>query len=273
MELSIIILNYKSANLIKYQLSKLSKYNFNFDSEIIVVDNNSQDNIEEIIKKDFPNIKFIKSEKNLGYVKGNDIGIKNARGEYILILNPDIRIEKQAIEKMLDFIKEKPEIGLVAPRLINANQSTQETCYRFPNLYYPFYRRTSLSKTKAGQKWLHNFLMKDFNHQSVAPVDWVMGSCYMLKKEDIEKYHDSNFFMYLSDMDLCRNIWEVGKKVYYLGNISALHLHQKASAEKNIFYSVIFHALPKIHLKDWFYYLKKWKKQDLPKSCPSAKEK
>jgi len=268
MLLSIVILNYKQANLIKYQLQKLANYNFNFESEIIVVDNNSQDNIEKILKKDFPNIKFIKSDKNLGYVKGNNIGIENAQGEYVLILNPDIRIEKKVIEKLLDFIKEHPDAGLVAPRLINADQNTQDTCYCFPNLYYPFYRRTSWGQTKSGQKWLYKFLMKNFDHQSIKKVDWVMGSCYVLKKNDVHKYHDPNFFMYLSDMDLCRNLWNNKKSVYYLGNISAIHLHQKASAEKNIFQS-LFNKLSWIHLKDWLYYLRKWKKQDLPRSCPS----
>ena len=106
MELSIVILNYKNANLIKYQLKKLANYKFEFDSEIIVVDNNSHDNIEEVVKTDFPNVKFIKSNKNLGYVNGNNIGIDNAQGKYILILNPDIRIEKEVIQKLLNFIEE-----------------------------------------------------------------------------------------------------------------------------------------------------------------------
>jgi GT2 family glycosyltransferase len=274
MELSIIILNYKSANLIKYQLQKLDSYNFEFDSEIIVIDNNSQDNIEEIVKKDFPNIKFIKSSTNIGYPAGNNLAIKNAQGKYILILNPDIRIEKETIEKMLEFMKNNSDAGLVASRLNNADTSIQDTCYSFPNLYYPFYRRTSLGRTKAGQKWLAKFLMKDFDHQSVKKVDWVMGSCLLLKREDLmdNNIHDENFFLYFSDMDLCRNLWSQNKAVYYLGNTSAIHLHQKASAEKNVFKS-IFNKLSWIHLKDWFYYLRKWKKQDLPKSCPSSKEK
>lgn len=272
MELSIIILNYKSANLIKYQLTKLYYYDFDFDSEIIVVDNNSEDNIEKILKKDFPRVKFIKSNQNVGYVKGNNIGVENAQGKYVLILNPDIRIEKEAIEKLLNFIQQHSDAGLVAPRLINADQSTQETCYRFPDWHYPFYRRTSLGKTKSGRKWLHKFLMKNFDHQSIKKVDWIMGSCYILKKEDVYKHHDPNFFMYLSDMDLCRNLWNNEKAIYYLGDTFALHLHQKASAEKNILHSILFNKLSKIHLKDWLYYLRKWKKQDLPESCPSKIE-
>lgn len=271
MELSIIILNYKQANLIKYQLKKLANFKFEFESEIIVVDNNSKDNISEILNQNFPQVKLIQSSKNLGYPAGNNLGIQNAQGKYILVLNPDIRIEQNTIEKMLKFIKNNFEVGLVAPRLNNADGSIQYTCYRFPDWHYPFYRRTSLGKTKAGNKWLNKFLMKDFDHQTVRKVDWVMGSCFVLKKEDAqqENFHDEKFFMYLSDMDLCRNLWNQDKAVYYLGNISAIHLHQKASAEKNIFQSLIFNKLSRIHLKDWLYYLRKWKKQDLPKSCPS----
>ena len=274
MELSIIILNYQQANLIKYQLQKLYHYNFNFDSEIIVVDNNSQDNIEEIVKVNFPKVKLIKSDTNLGYPAGNNLGIKNAQGKYILILNPDIRIEQNTIKKMMEFMKNNENAGLVAPRLNNADQSIQDTCYRFPNLYYPFYRRTSLARTKTGQKWLDNFLMKDFDHQSVKEVDWVMGSCLLVKREDLleKNIHDEHFFMYLSDMDLCRNLWSKDKAVYYLGDTSAIHLHQKASAEKNILQS-LFNKLSWVHLKDWLYYIRKWQKQDLPKSCPSSKEK
>ncbi len=273
MKLSIIILNYKNANLIKYQLQKIYTYNFDFESEIIVVDNNSQDNIENILINNFPQVKLIKSKINLGYPSGNNLGIKNAQGKYILILNPDIRISKNTIIEMIKFMDNNKDAGLVAPRLNNADNSVQYTCYRFPNLFYPFYRRTSLAQTKAGQKWLNNFLMKDFDHQSIQTVDWVMGSCFLIKKVDLSKTtHDENFFMYLSDMDLCRNLWNQKKQVYYLGNISAIHLHQKASAEKNIIHSLLFNKLSRIHLKDWLYYLQKWRGQKLPKSCPSAQE-
>lgn len=268
MDLSIITLNYKQANLIKHQLKKLYHYNFEFDNETIIVDNNSNDNIQEIIESDFPKANFIKSKSNLGYAGGNNLGIKKARGDYILILNPDIRISKKSIEKMLDFLKKNPQAGLIAPRLINADKTTQETCFRFPNWLYPLFRRTGFGKTKNGKKWLAKFLMKDFDHKSTKKVDWIMGACWMANKKIIQEiqYLDENYFMYLEDMDLCRRLWNKNKAVYYSGEISAIHLHQKASENKNIIYSLFFNKLSRIHLKSWLYYIKKWKKQASPKT-------
>ncbi len=272
MTLSIIILNYKQANLIKYQLKKLYHYNFEFDSEIIVIDNNSHDDIQEIIIADFPKVKFIKSKNNLGYAGGNNLGIKRAQGNYILILNPDIRISQESIQKMLDFLKKNPTVGLIAPRLINADKTTQETCFQFPNWQYPLFRRTGFGKTKSGKKWLAKFLIKDFDHKSTRKVDWIMGACWMANKKTIQEieYLDKNYFMYLEDMDLCRRLWNKNKAVYYLGEISAIHLHQKASENKNIIYSLFFNKLSRIHLKSWFYYIKKWRGQKLP--APTLKK-
>ena len=120
MELSIIILNYKSSQLIKYQLKKLANYNFNFDTEIIVIDNDSRDDIESIVQE-FPNVKFIQSGKNIGFCAANNLAAKSARGKYIMILNPDIRIEQFTIEKLYETLKSNDNIGIIGPRLINAD--------------------------------------------------------------------------------------------------------------------------------------------------------
>ncbi|MDD3285004.1 MAG: glycosyltransferase family 2 protein [Patescibacteria group bacterium] len=272
MNLSIIILNYKQANLIKYQLKKLYYYDFPFESEIIVVDNNSHDKISEVIDKNFPNVKLI-TGKNIGYGGGNNFGIKSALGEYVLILNPDIRIKKDVILKLYEFIKNREDIGLVAPRLINADGSIQDTCFAFPDWKYPIYRRTKLAKTKSGKQWLENFLMKKSDRNSTMQVDWIMGACFMMKKSTMENigYFDENIFMYLEDMDLCRRLWEKNKAVYYMGKIFAIHLHQQASHGKNIIKSLLNNKLSRIHLNSWIYYMKKYRNKKLPLYCPSTK--
>lgn len=272
MDLSIIILNYKQANLIKYQLKKLYHYNFDFESEIIVVDNDSHDNISEVIEKNFPNVKLI-TGKNTGYGGGNNFGIKSALGKYMLVLNPDIRIEKDVIEKLYKFIKNKEDIGLIAPRLINADGSIQDTCFTFPDWKYPIYRRTKLANTKDGKMWLERFLMRKSNRTSTMQVDWIMGACFMIKKSTMESvgYFDENIFMYLEDMDLCRRLWKQNKAVYYMGEVSAIHLHQQASGGRNIIKSLLNNKLSRIHLNSWLYYMKKYRGKKLPLNCPSEK--
>lgn len=271
--LSIIILNYKLANLIKYQLRELTSYNFSFESEIIVVDNDSHDNIA-IVMKEFDGVRFIQAGSNKGCGAGNNVAIKQAKGEYILILNPDIRISKSTIEYMYNFLKNHEKIGIVAPRLINGDSTLQETCFRFPNIFYPLFRRTILSKTNVGKKWLDDFLMRDINHESTQEVDWVMGSCYMTRKKNYENinYFDEGIFLYLEDIDVCRRMWESGYSVYYLGAVSATHLHQQASRNKtNVLFSILFNKLTRAHIKSWLYYVKKNRGKVYPLNCPSSK--
>lgn len=281
MDLSIIILNYKSTNLIKYQLKKLYYYNFvnlcedkKLEVEIIVVDNNSHDKISEVLETNFPNVKLIKSSENNGYGSGNNLGIKSALSKYILVLNPDIRIEKNVVEKLYEFIKDKEDIGLLAPRLINADGGIQDTCFSFPDWKYPIYRRTRLANTKAGKDWLDKFLMRKSDRTSTMQVDWIMGACFMIKKSTMESigYFDDNIFMYLEDTDLCRRLWEKNKAVYYMGELSAIHLHQKGSEGKNILKSLLNNKLSRIHLNSWIYYMKKYRGRKLPLYCPSSKE-
>lgn len=270
--LSIIILNYKSSKLVKYQLKKLTTYNFSFDVEIIVADNNSHDNIETILKE-FPGVVFVDNKKNIGFCAGNNRAISHSKGDYILILNPDIRIEQSSIEKLYLTLKSNENMGLIGPRLINADGSTQETSFAFPNIYYPLFRRTPFGKTKTGQRWLNKFLLKNIDRNKNLEVDWLQGACFMIKKEIFNKIkgYDEKIFMYLDDMDICRRVWEIEKSVYYMGEVSAIHLHQKMSIDKNIFISILTNKLSRIHIKSWLYYTKKYHKKNLPKDCPTIK--
>ena len=145
-KLSIIILNYKSSGLTRECLRGLLAADLKLDHEIIVVDNNSEDNIGAILTKEFPQVKFIELEVNRGYAAGNNAGIKQAQGEYILILNPDITVFAGQIEKLVDFMENNSRVGLAGPRLVNPDGSLQYSCYKFPKFLLPLYRRTWLGK-------------------------------------------------------------------------------------------------------------------------------
>jgi len=102
-----------------------------------------------------------------------------------------------------------------------------------------------------------------------------MGACFVSPKKVLEdiNYLDEKIIAYLDDTDLCRRIWESGKSVYYLGEISAIHLHQKASGDgKNVVFSLLSNKYSRMHLKSWIYYILKYFKKDLPKGCPSSKK-
>ncbi len=263
-DLSIIILSYKQKGLVKQSLKGLRSLNIPLDYEIIVVDNNSGDNIEEMVKNEFIDVKFIRAAENRGYAAGNNLGIKIAKGKYILILNPDVTILSDAITKLYKFMEANLRIGIAGPKIKNPDGSIQFTCSRFPDWKLPFYRRTFLSRTKKGKKWNEHYLMMDWDHMSNAKVDWLFGACLMVRKSAIDEVGllDERYFLYMEDLDWCRRFWEKKWEVWYVAEASVIHYHQRISAEGNLF-SSIFSKSARTHLLSWLKYYFKYKNKKL----------
>ena len=265
MDLSIIILNYNNKNLVKELLNNFKELNLKYSYEIIVVDNASYDGIDEVVKQ-FPDIKFIQSEKNKGFAYGNNLGIKKAKGKYIMICNPDLAILSNAIDIMYEYMESNKEVGLAGLRLINADKSIQYSCTTFPNFRLPFYRRTFLSNTKKGRVWLHNYLMKDLDHYNNHYVPALFGACMIIRKSCLDKVGllDERYFMYMEDLDWSRRFWEQGYKVAYIGKAEIIHLHRRQSVTDNLL-KTLFNKSARNHIISFLKYLIKFKNKELPK--------
>lgn len=260
MDLSIIILNYRTLGLVKNCLKAIKDLNLPYQHEVIVVDNNSQDGSIEYLKEYYFDIKLIESKVNLGFSGGNNLGIKKAQGNYILILNPDILILSNAIKKMYQFLEEHPQAGICGPKLINPDGSLQYSCSRFPNWQLPFYRRTFLGKTKRGQKWVNHYFMKDWDHQTNRKVDSLYGACLMVRKKAIDDVGllDERYFMYLEDLDWCRRFWQNNWEVWYIAEAKVIHYHQRESAVGTGIKG-LFKKSGRVHLQSWLKYYFKWR--------------
>lgn len=267
MLLSIVILNYKTLGLIKNCLKAIKELNWNFSYEIIIVDNCSNDGSAEYIKENLFEVKLIESPKNLGFGGGNNLGIKEAQGKYVMVLNPDILILNNAVDKMIAFMEKNLSAGLVGPKLLNPDGSLQYSCSRFPDWYLPFYRRTILSNTKKGKKWVDHYLMKDWDHQSNQKVDWLYGACLLVRQSALEKvglFDQENYFMYMEDLDWCRRFWENNYEVWYLSEAEVIHFHQRDSADSSGI-TGIFKKSGRIHLKSFLKYCLKFRGKPLPR--------
>jgi len=260
MDLSIIIVNYNSKDKALNCLKSIEQADLSWiNYEIIVVDNNSRDGIAEAVKNQFPKVKFIQSDRNRGMGGGNNLGARGAAGEYLLIINPDTILRSDSIRKMFDSYKADPQIGLLGPKLIYRNGQLQYSCHRFPKLLTPIYRRTFLGK--FAERHLNDFLLKDYDHESARQVDWVQGSCILIRKSlftDLAGF-DERFFMYFEDTDLCRRILQVGLKVIYEPMAVVIHDHERASAAGNWYIAPFTNRLSQIHLASWIKYFIKWK--------------
>lgn len=262
MDLSIIIVNYNSRDKTFVCIeSILRDVLLKIEYEIIIVDNDSEEEISEQIKIKYPQIIFIKSNKNLGMGGGNNLGAKLAKGDYILILNPDTITSSGAIANLFEYVKGDKRVGLAGPKLLNRDLTIQYSCRRFPTIMTPFFRRTALRI--FGRRHNDKYLMRDFDHNSVKEVNWMLGACFIVEsdlfKNILNGFDDKNFFMYFEDVDLCRRIWEGGYRVIYFPMAEIIHDHAQASSNNNWFTSLFTNRLAREHIKSWINYLCKWR--------------
>ena len=262
MDLSIIIVNYKDKKKLINCLNSIKRIEFSqLSYEVIVVDNNSGDNLNDF-GYSYHFIKVINSDKNLGMGGGNNLGLANSSGEYILVLNPDTIINKEAIKILIQYLKDNPGVGIVGPKLLYPDGSLQYSCSRFPQVYMPILRRTFIGhyfRTLEKQ-----FTMNDFDHKSIKEVDWLMGSCLMFKREIvlddkiIKLRFDSRYFMYFEDIDLCRQSWFNNLKVVYNPEASIVHDHARESAKYSWYLAIFLDKLAREHIVSWIKYFIKW---------------
>ena len=241
-ELSIIILTWNSQEVIKNCLDSIYSSNRDLNFEIIVVDNNSRDRTKEILKNSYPKVKLIANVKNLGYAKGNNQGIEKSKSEFILLLNPDVKLIDDFLTKITKFFKEHPKAGALGPQLLNPDKSIQSSCREFPEYSTILWELLSLSHIFLRSKIFGRWRMRYFDHNSLAEVDQPMGSVLLIRRKTLEEVglFDTNFKMFFNDVDLCYRIKKAGWKIYFYPGAKAFHIKgsstQKAKA-KMIFLS------------------------------------
>jgi GT2 family glycosyltransferase len=227
--------------------------------EVIVVDNNSDDLLGDILAWQNPEVRFIQTGANLGMGGGNNVGIKQAIGDYVVVMNPDTLAERDTFQKLFAYMEINKEVGVVGPMQLNPDQSIQDSCYRWHSFLTPLYRRTPVGKLTWAQRDIDNFLMKDFDHKSIREVDWLLGSFLFCRKSALDKigYFDDLFFMYFEDTDLCRRFWQQGYKVVYNPEVKIIHNHVRQSAQI-VWYKFFTNRTARWHIASWVKYFWKW---------------
>ncbi len=257
--LSIIIVNYKNPALLRLCLKSLERtLSPNLNYEILVVDISSETQTQNVILEEFPKAKLLPFKNNIGYTKGVNAGIKESSGDYFLILNPDIVPLKDSVEKLLAYLKQNPDIGLIGPQLLNFDGTPQQSCFGFYNAITIVYRRINFLPFK--NKILRKFLLTGSDLSVVRSVDWLMGSALMTSKRAVEKIGlmDNDFFLYFSDVDWAKRFWENGFKVVYYPLVKIYHYHRRVSKKNYWLIDLFTNHQSRQHIKDGFKYLYKW---------------
>jgi len=248
---SAIVVTYNSAENIIACLNALRREVDSIGGDIIVFDNGSSDDTVQMIKKEYPDIRLIESEQNLGFGVANNMAVKMARGEYILFANPDMILDSGALKRLFETFQNQTLAGAVVARLRNADSSFQPTCRNFPNFYNIFFSRGSILNHKVlPVKSSGTYTLGDFDKISEVPA--ASAACMLMKKAFFLKIggFDNRFFLFMEDTDLSLRIKQAGKKVYFEPNAGALHYWGRGSSISRIRRSW-YH-----HLSVWKYYLK-----------------
>lgn len=265
MTLSIIIVNYKSRGLLKQCLRGIYDAKLGMPFEVLVVENCAGDGCETMVQEYFPEVRVILAKHNNGFGAGNNLGFAAAKGNYYLVLTPDVAVFPGTVESLVRYLDEHPTVGIVAPRLINPDGSTQISAYRFPSFLMAVFRRTPFGKLPIGRRLLKKYLMSEWDHRDTRAVGWVLGAVFMTRREVMTTLQgfDEKFFLYVEDTDLCRRCWMAHWEVHYLHSAEMVHYHKRESAENPGLRGFLSYPT-RMHVRSWFHYFTKFRGQPRP---------
>lgn len=218
---SIIILSYNTKDLLRLCLTSLQKHITHVEYEVIVVDNDSSDDSVQMLKKEFPSVRLVESDRNLGFSKGINLGAENAKGEYLLFLNSDCEFLHNDLSAMVTFLIDHPEVGVVGGKMENNDGTLQRS-------YSKFYGLKDIAIMLFGREKVELLMQKSGNEQE---TDWVSGGFMLIRSEIFKKIKgfDEHIFMYTEDMELCYRVKKLGFKVYYVPSSTVRHEGQGSS--------------------------------------------
>ena len=245
MKLSVVILNYNVEFFLELCLKSVEAAIRHIEAEIIVVDNNSEDGSCKMVKTLFPEVKLIENKENHGFSKGNNIGVAEAKGEYLCILNPDTVVAEDTFLKLLEFSEKKDKLGIVGCKLINGRGD-----------FLPESKRNIPYVKAAFKKILgdtDDYYANNLEEKSIGKVDILVGAFMFLKKQTYNKIKgfDEDYFMYGEDIDISYKALKHGFVNYYFGNTTVIHYKGESTLrDKN--YARRFYGAMQIFYKKHF---------------------
>ncbi|MGZ3852814.1 MAG: glycosyltransferase family 2 protein [Flavisolibacter sp.] len=244
MRLSVIIVNYNVKYFLEQCLLSVQKSAAGLEVQVMVVDNQSKDGSLEYLQPKFPGVHFIDNERNAGFAKACNRGLKCAKGELVLFLNPDTIVPEDCFTKCLSFFDTHPDCGALGIKMIDGSgKFLKESKRSFPSPLTSLYKLTGLSlvfpKSRVFGRYHLGHLDKNSNHE----VDVLAGAFMMVRKSLLEKVggFDEDFFMYGEDVDLSYRIQEAGFKNYYLSETAIIHFKGESTRRGSLNYVKMFY--------------------------------
>lgn len=241
MDLSIIIVNWNSKDYLQKCLASVLSWTSGINFEIVVIDSASYDGVDAMLKNDYPQVRFIQSDSNLGFAKANNVAFKMSTGNHVLFFNPDTELTGPAINTLFEYIQMLPKAGAIGCKLLNADRSVQTSCIQaFPTIINQSLNSEFLRHLCPKSKlWGMASLFRD--KDEAAEVDVISGACLMLPRSLFEQveFFSEDYFMYAEDVDLCYKIRQAGYTNYFIPSATVIHFGGGSSEKAPSDFSVV----------------------------------
>lgn len=244
MDLSIVIVNYNTKDLLKQTIESVINNTKGIEYEIWVVDNSSKDGSVEMVQEEFKDVKLIASKENLGFPKGNNVAIKKATGRYILLLNSDTKVIGDNLQHCVSYMDQHEEIGALGCKVELPDGTLDHACKRgFPTPEASLYYFLKLNKIMKNKRKYGAYTASYLGEDEIGEVDALMGAFMMIPRTVIDKIGmlDEEFFMYGEDIDWCYRIKEAGYKIMYYPKEKIIHYKGSSSKKKKAKTTYEFH--------------------------------
>ncbi len=226
MELTVIIVNFNTCRLLRDCLDSVFKNTTGLEYQVIVVDNASTDGSVEMMRNEFPDVRVVENERNVGFAAANNQAWRTARSDYVLLLNSDTIVREGVLRDVVGFMRSNDEAGIVGCKLINPDGSLQRSTRSFPGVWNLFVEATFLYHLFPRSELFGKYYMTCFDHESIRRVDIVMGAFMMIRQRVWNKIGllDESYFMYTEEADYCHRARETGEDTYFYPGASVVHL-------------------------------------------------
>jgi GT2 family glycosyltransferase len=232
-DISLILVSFNTRDVLRESLQSVAREKGSFRLEIFVVDNNSRDGSVEMVEAEFPHVRVIRSEVNLGFGAANNVALEQARGRYIVLLNSDAFLTPDSLRLSVENMDADPSVGLAGGRLVGRDYSWQPSARMFPSIVSDFKVMTGLAAKFPKSRFFGSFDRTWADPMQPAEVDWVPGAYSIIRSEALARvgFFDPEFFLYSEEVDLCRRIQQAGYKIMYWPEIVVIHIGGESSRQ------------------------------------------
>jgi GT2 family glycosyltransferase len=234
--ISVVVVVWNAQKYVLECLESLREHCRDTYSEVIVVDNASTDGTPDVVATLFPEFTLIRNQVNLGFAKANNIGISQCSGDYVCLVNSDVKFTDDCLSPMLQYLNENPAVAMIGPTMLWPDGRVRRSTMRFPTVWNLLCRAIGLDRLFRQSRIFAGQLMSDFDHKTTTPVEVLNGWFVMVRRHALEGVGplDPQFFMYGEDIDWCYRFREAGERIVFFAGAGAIHYGGASSASAPI---------------------------------------